>query len=216
MKVLAVNASPRKHANTGYLLQAMVDRAAERGCDADLVQLADLDFRGCRSCLVCKRAAEPFRSDPLCVVKDGLRPVLEAARAADVLLFGSPVYFSTLTAEAWAFLHRYWFAAFNYDVDDMCKVAPSTPCGLVFTMNVPDASGYAPLINEIRTRQEAIGGPCRVLCGTDTCQVDDYAPYRMPMFDVAHKKARRYTPDADAVVRARGMVDELISLASIE
>lgn len=213
MKVLAVNGSPRKNWNTGTLLQAALDRAAEQGCETEFVQLSSIALRGCSSCLSCKREGEPFRSDALCVMKDDLRPVLEKARAADVLLVGSPVYYGTLTAEAWAFLTRYWFAAFNYDPAQLSKVPATKPTGFIATMNVPDAGAYKTLFDGIVANLQTLSGPVRTLMGEDTCQVADYSRYHMPMFDAAHKAARRYGENSEDVQRARALMDELLELA---
>lgn len=213
MKVLAVNGSPRKNWNTGTLLQAALDRAAEAGCETEFVQLSSVPLRGCSSCLACKREAEPFRSDPLCAMKDGLRPVLERARAANVLLVGSPVYYGTLTAEAWAFLTRYWFAAFNYDPAQLSKIPANKPTGFIATMNVPDAGAYRALFDGVVGNLQALSGPVRTLMGEDTCQVDDYVRYRMLMFDAEHKAARRYSADSADVQRARTLMDELLGMA---
>ena len=92
MKLLAINGSPRRKRNTATILQSMVDGAMEAGAEATLVHLAGLHFRGCASCFGCKLLGGP--SYGRCALKDDLTPVLDMAHEADVLVLGSPFYFS--------------------------------------------------------------------------------------------------------------------------
>ena len=62
MKVIGINGSPRKRWNTATLVQDALDGAAEAGAETELVNLYDLDFRGCTSCFSCKRVDAPAAS----------------------------------------------------------------------------------------------------------------------------------------------------------
>jgi multimeric flavodoxin WrbA len=44
MKVIGINASPRKKANTQTLVEAMLNGAAEKGAETRLVNLRELDI----------------------------------------------------------------------------------------------------------------------------------------------------------------------------
>jgi multimeric flavodoxin WrbA len=96
MKLLAVNGSPRKNKNTARLLEQVVAGAGEKGAETELVHLRDLRYTGCISCFECKRIGGP--SYGRCVLKDDLRPILDKAHEADVLVLGSPFYICTETA----------------------------------------------------------------------------------------------------------------------
>ena len=58
MKVIAINASPRRKWNTATLLQSALEGAASQGAETELVHLYDLDFKGCTSCFACKLRAK--------------------------------------------------------------------------------------------------------------------------------------------------------------
>ena len=51
MKTIIINASPRKNWNTAKLLKEAQKGAESVGAEVECVDLYDLDFKGCRSCL---------------------------------------------------------------------------------------------------------------------------------------------------------------------
>lgn len=95
MKVIAIKGSPRKGWNTEQMFRAALDGAKEDGAETEFVQLYDLSFTGCRSCLACKR-----KGAQLCRYywKDNLSPLLDNILASDVLLLGAPIYFGDIPA----------------------------------------------------------------------------------------------------------------------
>ena len=86
------NASPRKGWNTAKMLEAAKVGAEEAGAETELVNLYDISFPGCKSCFACK--LKNAKTDGVCAIRDDLRPVLVRARKADVIVLGSPIYFS--------------------------------------------------------------------------------------------------------------------------
>ena len=69
--VLAVNGSPRRKGNTAELLRRILEGAQSAGAATELVNLYDLDFKGCISCFSCKRKDRPHG---VCAMKDDLSP----------------------------------------------------------------------------------------------------------------------------------------------
>ena len=51
MKTIVLNASPRKNWNTAQLLKSAMEGAASTGAETKYVDLYDLNFTGCRSCM---------------------------------------------------------------------------------------------------------------------------------------------------------------------
>ncbi len=47
MKIIAVNGSPRKKRNTHILLEKCLDGAKEVGAETELINLNDINFKGC-------------------------------------------------------------------------------------------------------------------------------------------------------------------------
>ena len=116
MKALFINGSPRKKWNTVKVLESAMKGAQEAGAEVELVNLYDIDFKGCKSCFACQ--LKNAKTDGVCAIRDGLRPVLEKAREADVIIIGSPVYLSYPTGETRSFLERLVFPNFTYDIDE--------------------------------------------------------------------------------------------------
>ena len=129
MKVIAVSGSPRRGWNTEKMLASALDGAAAAGAEAKLIRLYDLNFKGCKSCLACKR----LNAARKCYVKDDLTPVLEELRDADALIFGSPIYFMELTGVMHECLERFYFPFVTYGTERQTfferklPVASSTP-----------------------------------------------------------------------------------------
>lgn len=192
MKLLAVNGSPRKHKNTGRLLEKIVAGAASRGAGAEFVQLADLTCRGCVSCFRCKKIGG--RHYGRCALKDDLRPVLDKAHEADVLVLGSPFYFSVETSHMRAFMERLWFQYYLYSA----KKPPLSPrkkaTALLYTMNVPEEAiplhGKDKAIASSKGVMERLFGSCEIFLCCDTRQFDDYSKYDADIWNASAKLKR--------------------------
>lgn len=80
MKTILLNGSPRKNRNTAQMLKSAEEGAKAAGAQTEYVELYDLHFTGCRSCLACKRkGAQRCR----CFWKDDLSPLLDRIFQAD-------------------------------------------------------------------------------------------------------------------------------------
>lgn len=102
MYAIAVNGSPRKGGNTEILLNRVLEPLAAAGWETELVQVGGQKIRGCQACYKCFE-----NRDGLCVMKnDVFNPVMEKLLRADALIFGSPTYFTDVSAEMKALLDR--------------------------------------------------------------------------------------------------------------
>ena len=93
MKVLGINASPRKKANTQTLVEAILDGAAEKGADTRLVNLREISMNGCLGCEGCKKHLG------ICVQKDDLTILFQEMTAYDAIVMGTPVYWYHVTSQ---------------------------------------------------------------------------------------------------------------------
>ncbi|SMP49845.1 flavodoxin family protein [Desulfonatronum lacustre] len=102
MKALAVNGSPRKGGNTEILLRNVLAPLEQAGWETRLLQVGGGKVGGCIACYKCFE-----NKDMRCAVtKDGCNDVLTEAWTADALIFGSPTYFTDVSAEMKALLDR--------------------------------------------------------------------------------------------------------------
>lgn len=86
MEILGVVGSPRKGGNTDILMDAVLAGAQQNGHVTEKVYLGDLVIGPCVDCRACKK--EPFE----CVLNDGMLGLYPRLEAADVIVFGTPIY----------------------------------------------------------------------------------------------------------------------------
>lgn len=121
----AINGSPRKTHNTATIMNKALEgvKAADPQAQTELIHLYSHDFSGCVSCFECKRLGG--KSYGKCVVRDGLTPILERLADADGIIFGSPVYFHSITGKMRMFFERLLFQYFVYDAR-LFRAVPET------------------------------------------------------------------------------------------
>lgn len=193
MKVIAINGSPRKDGNTAKLLKKALEGAASKGAETEIVNLYDLDFKGCRSCFACKLIGG--KSYGTCAVKDGITPVLEKVSQADAVIFGSPIYIGNVSGEMRSFLERLMFPYLVYD-GKYTSIAPKKlKTAFIYTMNVDEdrmnAMNYKTGLGFAETLLGRLFGSNEAICSNDTFQFDDYSKYESSGFDPAAKAKRR-------------------------
>lgn len=192
MKVMAFNGSPREKWNTAVLLNKALEGAASKGAETELIHLYELNYKGCRSCFACK--LKDGESYGKCAAKDELTPILAKIEEADVLIFGSPIYFGTASAGMKAFMERLLFPYLSYAADrqSLCKKKMST--GFIYTMGVKESQmrqlGYEQNITSTETLLRHIFGHAETLVVNDTYQFDDYEKYVATLYSPEEKALR--------------------------
>lgn len=192
MKILGINGSPRKTWNTGSLINKALEGAASQGAETEIINLYDLEFKGCISCFSCKR--KNGTSYGKCAVKDDLAPVLKKIENADAMVLGSPIYFSEVTGEMRSFLERLFFQYLIYDKERTILSKKLATC-FIYTMNAPEQLvkdlGYEEKIQKNKMLLERFFGSSKVLIASDTYQFEDYSKYVTTSFNVEGKLKRR-------------------------
>ncbi len=190
MKTILLNGSPRKNWNTALLLKEAQKGAESVGAETEYIDLFDLSYTGCRSCLACKRkGAERCR----CFWKDDLFPVLDRIFAADALLIGSPIYLGDVTSQVHGLIERLHFCALSYD-DYSNYFTGKVNVGIFLTMNASKTFynlAYRKKAKEIADSFQALNGTVEVYACCDTLQVNDYSKYDMASFSEEHKRSSR-------------------------
>ena len=196
LKAVFVNGSPRKKWNTFKMLESAMKGAQEAGTETELVNLYDVDFKGCKSCFACK--IKNSKTNGVCALKDDLRPVLERCREADVIVLGSPVYYSYPTGELRSFMERLCFPVGTYMYDEngkhICVRDKVIPTAMIFTMNCPEdymkQINYPVILEENTKVMADIFGYSETLYAFNTYQFNDYSHYDFNLFSEEDK--RRY------------------------
>ena len=103
MKILAFNGSPRgTGSNTDKILLPFLEGAREAGAETEVVYLKGKKIEYCLGCFTCWT-----KTPGVCVHRDDMPELLEKIRPADVLVYASPLYIYTVTAQMKAFLDRH-------------------------------------------------------------------------------------------------------------
>ena len=189
MKTIIINASPRKNWNTAQLLKEAQKGAESVGAETEYIDIFDLTFTGCRSCLACKRKGAERNK---CYWKDDLSPLIEKILAADAVIIGSPIYFGQPTASFRALWERLAFPVLSYDGQPISYYDSKLNVGFIWTMNAtPDyyENGLKPVLAVTEnTAPMFFHGEVRSYAALDTLQVKDYSKYSMGAFSEEAKK----------------------------
>ncbi|MGD6851529.1 MAG: flavodoxin family protein [Candidatus Bathyarchaeia archaeon] len=86
MKVLGLVGSPRKGGNTDLLVSEILRGTAENGVATEKIYLYSFKIDPCVDCRACKKGN--FQ----CALKDDMQPLYPKLQEADVIVFGTPLY----------------------------------------------------------------------------------------------------------------------------
>ncbi|MDT8716967.1 flavodoxin family protein [Clostridium sp. 19966] len=197
MKVYAINGSPRKNKNTATLLQRALDGVVEankgKEVKTEIINLYDFKYTGCKSCFACKRIGAP--SYGKCAVKDDLYEILEKLSQADGIIFGSPIYFSSITGQLHSLIERLIFPYLVYDKNYSIITPKKMPTAFIYTMNVQEefmnGSNYMSAFNDWEAFIARTFTKPSVLYSNNTYQFDDYSKYKSDAFSEEEKAAHR-------------------------
>lgn len=100
MRIAVLNGSPKTQ-NTAALVDAFVAGATEAGHDVEVLHVGKMKIAGCLGCEYCHT-----KGNGSCVQKDDFEKVLPAYKEADMVVFASPIYYFTMTAQMHAAIQR--------------------------------------------------------------------------------------------------------------
>ena len=193
MKVMAFNGSPRKKWNTATLLEKALEGALSQGAETKLINLYDLNYKGCISCFSCKKI--DGKSYGRCAVKDDLTPLFKEILDVQVLILGAPFYFGTVTGQMRSFMERLLFPFYTYTDPPESLYPGKIQAGLIFTLGATEEmSKERGFDNHIRMNEmfiEKVFGATESLCCYDTYQFEDYSKVFAPRVDPEKKSQRR-------------------------
>jgi multimeric flavodoxin WrbA len=86
MKILGLVGSPRRGSNTDLLVNAILEGAAKNNYATEKVYLYDVEIDPCVDCQACKKGKLQ------CALADGMQTLYPKLEEADVIVFGTPLY----------------------------------------------------------------------------------------------------------------------------
>ncbi len=100
MKITILNGSPRTE-NTAAMVEAFRQGAEAAGHEVEVLHVGRMKIGGCLACEYCHGKGEGK-----CIQKDDMEKVMPAYLESDMLVFASPIYYFSMTAQMEAALQR--------------------------------------------------------------------------------------------------------------
>lgn len=111
MKILGMLCSPRKGGNTEILLKESLTSASDCGAQTELLTLRDKNIRPCDGCYSCTKTGK-------CNINDDMQEIYDKFIEADGIIFGTPVYFCTVSAQAKIIIDRSYLLGIECKMTD--------------------------------------------------------------------------------------------------
>ena len=102
--ILVVQGGGRINGNTSQLAYSFIQGAKEAGHTVEKISLNKNEVKGCIGCNAC-RYGKP------CVQRDDFNEMVPKIKAADLIVFASPLLFWTLSSKIKAFIERFYCMA---------------------------------------------------------------------------------------------------------
>ena len=99
MKILAISCSPRAKGNTVTILNEALRGASDEKADVELYSVSGKVIQPCDGCWACAGKG-------ICHIKDDMQDLYEKIVEADGIIFGTPIYFWSMTGQAKTIMDR--------------------------------------------------------------------------------------------------------------
>ena len=138
MKILVLNGSPHLGGATSDMVSAFTRGAQGAGHEVVSVNVAHKNIRGCLACEYCRE-----KEKGVCCQKDDMQEIYPEILSSDMVVFASPIYYFTLSAQLQAAIHR------TYSIDipkNVKKVALIMSSGSPFVYGPAIAQYYQSIV----------------------------------------------------------------------
>ena len=132
MKITILMGSPHLNGSTAFLVNAFAQGVKDAGHEVVQFNTAHMNIRGCLGCDYCRD-----KEKGVCVQKDDMQKVYPEILSSDMVVFASPIYYFTLSAQLQAAIHR------TYSID-----IPQNVKQTALIMSSGDRFVYGPAITQ--------------------------------------------------------------------
>jgi multimeric flavodoxin WrbA len=99
VKILGIVGSPRKGGNTEIMVREALEAVQKAGAETELILVVDKNISPCDACGACEE-------NGICKIKDDMQIIYQQLKSADGIIFGTPVYFINVSAQAKTIIDR--------------------------------------------------------------------------------------------------------------
>ena len=117
--IVILNGAGKKNGNTAALIKAFKVGAESAGNEVKEFYLHSMNIRGCMDCQGCAR--KPKGDPSPCVQKDDMQQIYDAYMDCDVVVFATPVYWFTISAQLKTAVDRLYAIQRNHGFDAAAK-----------------------------------------------------------------------------------------------
>lgn len=138
MKIVVLNGSPHTNGATSDMVSAFSNGATDAGHEVVSINVAHKNIKGCMGCEYCRE-----KEKGVCVQKDDMQAIYPEILLADMVVFASPIYYFTLSAQLQAAIHR------TYSIDipkNVKKVALIMSSGSAYVYGPAIAQYYQSIV----------------------------------------------------------------------
>ena len=132
MRIVTILGSPTKKGNTAAVL-SQAEELIGREHEVDRINIIDHEVRGCRGCGACEKNPD----QPACVQKDDAEAIFQRMITADAIIYASPLYCWSYTAQLKALLDRHFCLVTGYGTPQCKSLIAGKPAALLVTCAGP-------------------------------------------------------------------------------
>ena len=133
MRIVTILGSPRKKGFTSSVLGVMEDQFRANGHDLRRINITEFDVKGCTSCYKCLKKSDKL----VCSLKDDALKIFGKMLKADVIVYSSPVYCWSWTAQIKTLVDRHFCLVKNYGTPDHRSFLENKKSALIVTCGGP-------------------------------------------------------------------------------
>ena len=100
-KIIVALGSPRKKGNTAMLAAKLIEGIQSMGGEHELFFLQSMNIAACSACDKCQGSMDSY-----CVIRDDMEPLYSKIVEAGALVFASPIYWFSVSAQTKLFMDR--------------------------------------------------------------------------------------------------------------
>jgi multimeric flavodoxin WrbA len=146
-RIVILKGSPRKNGNSALLADQVAAGAKEAGAEVESFYLHGMDIQPCDACDSCQGVANLD-----CIIDDDMQLLYPKLREADAVVYASPIYWFTVSAQLKLCIDRcYGFGGDTDEPEDHALAGKRIGVVLTYGGDDPYDSGA---INAIRTFQD--------------------------------------------------------------
>lgn len=145
MKVICLQASPRRKGSTGTVAGWIAEELGAAGHEVEVIDMASQSVRACMACLACQQDPDQL----ICAVDDDGRTLIVKMAEADAIIYATPLYCWNFTGHIKPLLDRHLaFVTGFHDPTTHRSHLDGKRTGLVVTCGGPVGEGNTDLIAE--------------------------------------------------------------------